>query len=95
MGSIDTNVQLKPSHCEVLENISSLDVVITESEFDKNVIKDLLVGVWVSYFSCYLKTAGFWDKGNSDIFYFHFWFLMTIPNLTILASHIAFSLTSS
>ncbi|VIO98604.1 Uncharacterized protein BM_BM6467 [Brugia malayi] len=46
MGSIDTNVQLKSSHCEVLENISSLDVVITESEFDKNVIKDLLAGVW-------------------------------------------------
>ncbi|VDM07479.1 unnamed protein product [Wuchereria bancrofti] len=46
MDATDTTVQLKSSNCEALENISSLDVVITESEFDKDVIKDLLAGVW-------------------------------------------------
>lgn len=46
----DKVVQQESSDCEASENTDFLDPVITESKFDKNVIKDLLAGVWVSYF---------------------------------------------
>lgn len=46
----DTTIQLESSYCESSGNTGSLDLVITESEFDKDVIKNLLAGVWVSYF---------------------------------------------
>lgn len=53
ISKVDANgmtVQLESSSCELSENIDCLNPVITESEFDKNVIKDLLAGVWASRF---------------------------------------------
>ncbi|CAG9539452.1 unnamed protein product [Cercopithifilaria johnstoni] len=46
MDAVDMAAQLESSGCEESENIDSLNPVVTESEFDKNVIKDLLSGVW-------------------------------------------------
>ncbi|KAM3717076.1 putative COA8 family protein [Dirofilaria immitis] len=45
VGTIEKALQLE-SFPDASGNIGSLDLVITESEFDKNVIKDLLAGVW-------------------------------------------------
>lgn len=48
-------VQPESSSCEAVGNNDSLDLVITESEFDKDVIKGLLAGLWVGHY--YLVNA--------------------------------------
>lgn len=74
VDSTDIAVQLESSDCEASENIGSLNPVITESEFDKNIIKDLLDGVWVSYFCTIFSEL--LDFGIMEIVkfsYVHFW----------------------
>ncbi|VDO43342.1 unnamed protein product, partial [Onchocerca flexuosa] len=46
VGATNTTTQLESTYCESSGNTGSLDLVITESEFDKDVIKNLLAGVW-------------------------------------------------
>ncbi|KAL3985641.1 Queuine tRNA-ribosyltransferase family protein [Acanthocheilonema viteae] len=55
VDATDMTVQLESSDCEASENIDSLDPIITESEFDKNIIKNLLAGVWPNIPSSHLR----------------------------------------
>ncbi|VDK74370.1 unnamed protein product [Litomosoides sigmodontis] len=51
----DKAVQQESSDCEASENADFLDPVVTESEFDVNVIKNLLAGIWPHISSSQLR----------------------------------------
>uniref|UniRef100_A0A915PH28 tRNA-guanine(15) transglycosylase-like domain-containing protein n=1 Tax=Setaria digitata TaxID=48799 RepID=A0A915PH28_9BILA len=46
MGGTETDTHLESSNNESSEDTDSLDPIIKESEFDGNIIKNLLAGVW-------------------------------------------------
>ncbi|EFO28416.1 queuine tRNA-ribosyltransferase [Loa loa] len=55
VDTTDITVPLESSSPEVSGSIGSLDPVIVESEFDKNIIKDLLAGVWAHISPSHLR----------------------------------------